>query len=318
MAKKSHNAIHQLSLDFDSEPAASLAIDSRVPVVSSTPLPVARVWFRKHLERTGRSESTIESYSYDLVVLEQRVGAAAINRINETDIAAYLADASSRTTRKRRLTTVKAFWTWLIEDLKVLDLSPAADFSPHPLQHDLPEILTPEESAALMEAAANDEAWSAPAIWLMLHLGLGRNELLALQTHHIDRTPQAGPEVEVRYESAAMRAKDRTLQTTPKFGELLNAFWERKRPEGVLFPYGPQAVNGMVDRVTVAASIERRVTPQILRHTAAVRMASEGLSVNELLARLGLANDARNRETGRLYIAAAKKLGLLDEEGESA
>lgn len=321
MPRRSPENLKQMVLDFDASPdydEPSPPPREAVPVVSSTPLPTARVWFRQYLQEAGKSRNTIESYVYDLVVLEQRIGKKPVNRINETDIAGFLADASSKVTRKRRLTSVKAFWGWLIDDLKVLQISPAADFSPHPLDHKLPDTLAPHESEALMQAAIADEPWAAPAIWLMLHLGIGRNELLALERHQIDRTPRAGPEIDIRYADPGKRAKDRTLLSSPAFGDLYTAYLERKQPDGVLFPYGPQAVNGMVDRVRTAAGITRKVTPQILRHTAAVNLAAQGHSVNHMLAVLGLANDARNRETIRIYMAAAHALGLIvDEDDES-
>lgn len=313
-AKHSTPPALQLPLELDTSEPLPEQPSEPVPVSRHSTLAVARVWFRRHLEEQGRLANTIESYIYDLVVLEQRVGDKPISRINETDVAGFLADASSKVTRKRRITSLKALYGWLIEDLHVLDISPAANFSPHPLDHTLPATLSPAETEALLAAAQADTPWSATAIWLMVHLGLGRNELLALERHHIDRTPAAGPEIEIRYASAAKRTKDRTLQATREFGELYTAFLEQTAPESVLFPYGPQAVNGMVDRVSAAAGIKRKVTPQLLRHTAAVAIAATGLSVNQLLGQLGLANDARNRETVRLYQAAAGRFDEAKEE----
>lgn len=304
----------QLAFDFKVGPGDSESRKPQIPVLLSSSLRVARVWFRGHLEAQGHLQNTIESYLYDLVVLEQRVGTKTLGRINETDIAGFLADATSKATRKRRITSLKAFYGWLIDDLKLLDISPAESFFAQPLEHTLPTTLSPGQSASLLEAAIGDEPWAAPAMWLMMHLGLGRNELLALERHHIDRTPLAGPVIEIRYASLAKRSKERTLQATPEFGVLYNVFLERKNPESVLFPYGPQAVNGMVERVAERAGIERKVTPQILRHTAAVEMAAGGLSVNELLGQLGLANDARNRETVRLYLAAAAEFSQEESQ----
>lgn len=298
----------QLSfLAADSEQPQIVTEANDTPVDAHTMLSVARVWFRQHLIDLDRPANTVDSYTYDLVVLQNRVSDKPLNRLNETDIAMYLAEASSKVTRKRRLTSVKAFFHYLINDLKALSIDPTASFSPHPLEHKLPDILSPEEQEALMTAALADEPWSGPAIWLMMHLGLGRTELLALHRDHIDRTSVGGPEVLIAYDSPGKRMKQRTLKATDAFGGIYGHFLEQKQPKDVLFPYGPQAVNGMVDRVAAAARIKRKLTPQILRHTAAVSMAREGHSINELLAMLGLANDARNRDTVRLYMAAAEE-----------
>lgn len=316
---KSTPAMQQLSI-FDeehAEPAVAPA-DDAPPIEPSTTLATARVWFRQHLLDLDRPHNTIESYIYDLVVLEHRITDKALNRISETDIAMYLADASSKVTRKRRLTSVKAFFKYLVEDLNVLKIDPADSFIPHPLEHNRPEILTAEEQEAIIGAALSDEAWSAPAVWLMMRLGLGRSELLALKRDHIDRTADPGPDVQIAYDAPGKRSKQRTLTADESFGAMYSSFLEQRSPEDVLFPYGPQAVNGMVERIAKHAGITRRITPQLLRQTAAVEIARHGKGVNQMLALLGLANDARNRETIRMYIAMAEDLGMIaDEEAES-
>lgn len=312
-------AMQQLSfLDQEQVEPAIIPADEAPPIEPSTMLATARVWFRQHLMDMDRPRNTIESYVYDLVVLEHRITDKPLNRISETDIAMYLADASSKVTRKRRLTSVKGFFKYLVEDLKVLKIDPADSFIPHPLEHNRPGILSEEEQEAIIGAALSDEAWSAPAIWLMLKLGLGRSEILALRRDHIDRTADTGPEVLIAYDAPGKRSKQRTLMADDTFGVMYSSFLEQRSPEDVLFPYGPQAVNGMVERVAKHAGITRRITPQLLRQTAAVEIARQGKSVNQLLALLGLANDARNRETMRMYIGMAEDLGMLvDEEAES-
>lgn len=307
--------MQQLSfLDAASDDRAATAEEDGPPITPHTTLATARVWFRHHLEEQNRPHNTIESYIYDLVVLENRVTDKPLNRVSETDIAMYLADASSKVTRKRRLTSVKAFFNYLVDELKVLKIDPSTSFSPHPLEHNRPEILTAEEQGALIAAATGDEAWAAPAIWLMMHLGVGRAELLALKRDHIDRTADPGPDVLIAYDLPGKRSKQRTLTATADFAALYSLFLELRQPEDVLFPYGPQAVNGMLERVATRAGIKRRITPQLLRQTAAVEIARHGHSVNAMLAMLGLANDARNRETVRMFIAMAEELGMIQDD----
>lgn len=284
------------------------------PVSPFSALSTARIWFRQYLLDEDRPHNTVESYVYDLVVLEHRISDKPLHRINETDIAMFLADASSKVTRKRRLTSVKAFFRYLTSHLEILKADPTENFAPHPLEHHRPPILTDDEQAALMAAAIADEPWSAPSIWLMMYLGLGRTELLALRRDHIDRTAVAGPDVLIAYDAPGKHAKQRTLTANEEFAHIYADFLNQRQPEDVLFPVGPQAVNGMVDRVAKAAGLTRKITPQLLRHTAAVLRARHGLSVNQMLAFLGLANDARNRETVRIYMDMAVELGMMPPE----
>lgn len=294
----------QLSLfDQPTSAAKDAALEDSPPIGPDSPLSVARVWFRQHLIDIDRPENTVQSYAYDLVVLENRITDKPLMRISETDIAMYLADASSKVTRKRRLTSAKALFHWLNADLKVLKADPTSSFVSHPLEHTLPDILTAVEQQALIEASMADEPWSTTAILMMMRLGLGRTELLAVRRDHIDRTADDGAAVLVAYDQPGKRAKQRTILADQTFADVYSRYVTERNPKDFVFPYGPQAINGMVDRVAALARIERKVTPQMLRHTAAVAMARIDNDVNSLLAQLGLANDARNRETVRLYIA---------------
>ena len=269
-------------------------------------LTLARSWYRHSLERNRRPPNTIASYSYDLLVLENLIGPKPLNRITGSDIAKYLGDAANKTTRKRRLTSARRFFTYLIEEAKVLRFDPTEGYFPHTIQLRLPVPLFADEQEAILEAARNDEPWSATAIWLMMRLGLTRGELLALRRDHIDRTNPDAPVVYVFYDDLAKQSKERKLASNAEFAALYDDFLEARDPQGVLFPIGRQAVNGMVERVRRAAGITKEVTPQTLRHTYAVEQAKAGADTTQLLALLGLADDPRNRASVARYIRLAE------------
>jgi len=275
------------------------------PLSAASSLDLARTWYRKELEVARRPHNTIEAYSYDLMVLQQLIGAKPLNRIDRRDIARYLGDANNRTTRKRRLTSARRFFRYLIDDVKVLRFDPTDGYYPHPIQLRSPVPLFPDEQAALLDAAQADEPWSAPAIWLMMRLGLTRAELLALKRNHIDRTVPETPIVFVFYDDLAKQTKERKLAADSEFAALYAAFLEERDPPALLFPVGPQAVNGMVNRVRKLAGISKDVTPQALRHTFAVEQARAGADQARLLMLLGLANDPRNRASVDRYIRLA-------------
>lgn len=315
--KHQSNTTHVRQLSFLDRESEELAVPNSPeppPVDAHTTLSVARIWFKQHLQDQARPHNTIESYIYDLVVLENRVSDKPIHRINETDIALFLGDATSKATRKRHLTSLKSFFGYLVEDLKVLKIDPTSSFSPHRLELNPPEILNEVEQDAMISSSLGDEPWSAPAIWLMMRLGLGRAEILGLKRDHVDRLADPGPEILVAYDAPGKLAKQRILLGNQEFAEIYARFLEQKQPADVLFPYGPQAVNGMVERVASNAGIRRKITPQLLRQTAAVETARTGKSVNQMLALLGMANDARNRETVRMFIQMAETIGMIATE----
>jgi integrase/recombinase XerD len=268
-------------------------------------LTLARSWYKHDLERHRRPRNTIESYSYDLMVMEHLIGPKPLNRITGSDIARYLGEASSKSTRKRRLTSARRFFHYLINDAKVLKFDPTDGFYPHRIPAGTPRPLFENEQEAILNAARADEDWSGTAIWLMMRLGLTRSELLALQRDHIDRTDPDRPIVHIYYDDATKHSKERKLAADEEFSAMYDAFLDARDPVGALFPIGRQAVNGMVERVRRAAGIEKDVTPTTLRHTFAIAEARKGANEDRLLALLGLADDPRNRATVRGYIAFA-------------
>ncbi len=276
------------------------------PLEPGTGLELARAWYRRELEQGRRPRNTIESYSYDLAVLEKLIGNKPIGAIDRGDIARLLGEANGRSTRKRRLTSVRRFFRYLIEDARVLGSDPTEGYYPHTIPLRSPVPLFAAEQAALLAAAAEDEAWSLPAIWLMLRLGLTRGELLALRRDHVDLADPTRPIVYVFYDDAAKRGKERKLGADEEFAAIYAAYLEAKAPVDLLFPYGPQAVNGMVERVRHAARLGKEVTPQTLRHTYAVEKAMQGADEEQLLALLGLADDPRNRGSVRRYLKLAE------------
>lgn len=269
-------------------------------------LELARAWYRRELEQSNRPRNTIESYSYDLMVLEKLIGHKPVNRIDRADIARYLGEANGRSTRKRRLTSVRRFFRYLIDDARVLRDDPTDGYYPHSIPLRSPVPLFAEEEAALLAAAAEDEAWSLPAIWLMLRLGLSRSELLALRLDHIDLANPDQPVVYIFYEDISKRGKERKLAADSEFAALHQAYLSAKSPVDLLFPYGPQAVNGMVERVRKAAGISKDITPLSLRHSFAIEKARQGADEDDLLAVLGLADDPRNRASVRRYVKLAE------------
>ena len=268
-------------------------------------LTLARSWYRRELEQAGRPRNTVESYSYDLQTLETLIGPGPINRIDRSDVARYLGEAETRSTRKRRLTTIRRFFRFLIDDARVLRIDPTDGFFPHPITLRLPVPLFPNEQAALLEAADADEPWSAPAIHLMLRLGLTRGELLGLRPQHIDRSDDQHPVVFVGFDTTAKRGRERRMATDQAFLDRLDAYLTAEEPVEMLFPVGPPAVNAMVDRVRKRAGLAKGITPQTLRYTFAVEHARAGADADRLLELLGLVDDPRNRASVARYLQLA-------------
>ncbi len=280
------------------------------PLESTSSLPLARSWYRRELEQARRPKNTVESYSYDLQTLETMIGPKPLHRIDRADVARYLGEAETRSTRKRRLTTIRRFFRFLIDDARVLKVDPTEGFFPHLITLRLLIPLFPNEQEALLDAADADEPWSAPAVHLMLRLGLTRGELLGLRPDHIDRSDGAQPVVFVGFETTAKRGLERRMAADDAFLRRLDEYLAGGEPVDTLFPVGPPAVNAMVDRVRKRAGLAKGITPQTLRYTFAVEHARQGADTDRLLELLGLVDDPRNRTSvGRYLQLASPPLG---------
>ena len=272
------------------------------PLRPDSQLPVARYWFRQHLIDEGRPVNTLKSYAYDLALLERSLGLKRINQITQRDIASFLGDANTRSTKKRRLTSVSQFFSWLVKEQQVLQRDPTEEFYPDQIALKTPRPLHPDEQADLLAAAADDSPRAALMCWMLLRLGLGRSELLDLEPMDIELHRDGGAEVTIFPRTTRMRNKERKLLAATEFGKLLTAYEEGREESQKLFDILPQSVNKMVDRVAARAGIRKKVTPQTLRDTFAVELAKDGASEEQLLTILGLADDARNRMSVQRYL----------------
>ncbi len=272
------------------------------PLRPDSKLPVAAYWFREHLLDEQRPDNTVKSYMYDLKLLERKLVAKPINQVTKQNIASFLGDTQSRSTKKRRLTSVSQFFGWLVKEKQVLAENPTADFYPDKIALKTPKPLHPDEQEALLVAAAEDSPRAALMCWMMLRLGLGRSELLDLERMDIELHAGGGSEVTIFPRTTHMRNKERKLLATAEFGPLLAAYEANREPTAKLFDISPQSVNKMIDRIKARAGIEKKVTPQTLRDTYAVELAKEGATEEQLLAILGLADDARNRMSVQRYL----------------
>jgi integrase/recombinase XerD len=269
-------------------------------------LDIARYWYRRYLEQSGYPRNTVDSYSYDLSILNSLIGSKRIDQINSRDIAQYLDASQNRSTRKRRLTSVSSFFRYLIASAQVLDRDPAQTFHPDPIPLKTPKPLFASEQKEILDAAEQDGTRAHAILWLLLNLGLTRAELLRLRHTDVDLADPGGAVVYVFYDSPRHAGKERKLAAGEEFIGIYHRLAEDHGNTDVLFDMLPQSVNRLIERVAASAGITKTVSPQSLRDTFAVNQARLGLEEQQLLELLGLANDARNRTSVQRYIKLAR------------
>jgi len=295
-------------LEFTNMPgsaAVSSTDATALPWTTATPLKVAVDAWTAHLAGQRHSPHTRAAYTRDLARFAATSGATTLGAIDRADVAAFLADAASRATRKRRLTSLRRFYDWLVVDQEAPLTDPTDGFVSQPVTLRVPTPLSANEQHAMLTAAASDRPWCASAIWLMLRLGLTRSEILGLRVEHIDLASPPDGGINVVADDAANRHRERRLPLDADGVAILRDHLAVSEPRDHLYPVGFQAINGMVARVARNAGIARRVTPHSLRETFAIEQAGAGADESDLIDVLGLADDSRNRESMARYIDAA-------------
>ncbi len=291
---------------FNINSKGELVQPAEIPTLrSNSPLDVARWWFRTHLEQLNRPKNTIASYMYDLAGFEEYVGPKTLDKVAPSDVANFLALSQKKSTRKRRLTSLGAFFKYLIQTEKVVDKDPTDNFFADFIPLKIPNVLTHEEQEALLESAQRENSRTYMMTYFMLKLGFTRTELLAVQPEHIDTSDPQNPQVYVAYDDKRWQKKERKLVAAPEFSADYQRYLSEFQPSRKLFEMLPQSVNKLVERVAREAEINKKVTPQSLRDTFAVEEARNGANSTDLLKILGLAPDPRNRMSVDRYIKLA-------------
>jgi integrase/recombinase XerD len=268
-------------------------------------LDVARWWFRRHLEQQHRPINTIDSYMYDLALFQQGVGNKTINNITTTDIANFLGQANSKSTRKRRLTSLQGLYRFLVDKEKILTVNLADGFVPDYIPLKTPHTLFPQEQESMLDAAFEENSRTYLIVYLLMKLGFTRTELLALKVDHVDVSDPDKPIIYIYYEERRWQPKERKLAAGAEFTDAFNKYVAEYKPISRMFNLLPQSINKLVARVAEAAHIAKNVTPQSLRDTFAVEQAKAGADEKKLLQILGLAPDSRNRKSVQRYIKLA-------------
>ena len=170
----------------------------------------------------------------------------------------------------------------------------------------IPEVLSPEEVAALLEATPNLK-WKA-ALSTAYGAGLRVSEVVNLKVGDIDSERML-----LRIERGKGR-QDRHAMLSPQLLGLLRAWWVAGRrlgvmlPNGWLFP-GRPPINPLstrqVDRAVKAAAelagITRRISPHTLRHSFATHLLEQDIDIRVIQVLLGHAK----LDTTALYTRVA-------------
>jgi integrase/recombinase XerD len=273
------------------------------------------------LAAAGRSIHTVKAFSGDLRLLAQFTGAGtAVGNIGTLDLRRFLEWMANRRsvpcspkTFSRRVTSIKAFFRWLIE-IGALTSDPAAPVPQQTVLSPLPEVLAPEEAEAVLRVANAERSGQRPdarpytLLGLLLHTGIKKGECLALRPNHVDLTGAQGPTLFVRYGEVRKRYKERKLGLEPAWVPAYREYLTQYAPKDRLFPWSPRRLEYLLEDIGQQTGIDKHLSFDMCRWTSALLDYRAGMDRDAIRQKLGISK-IQWREVGAKLDRLATEAG---------
>jgi site-specific recombinase XerD len=270
------------------------------PLSEQSSLAACALPYQQELLLRGKSNYTVTCFLSDLKMFSSFVGKdTPVGRITKEQLTDWLmklkfgtkGQAPAPKTMARRITFLKNFFSWLFRDQVIRDDPSASLVLERPLPP-LPELLFDDEIQRLLEASAEDPRCHC-LVYLVLHAGLKKEEVMGLKLTHIDLSDPGKPLITVHFPaSTGKQHRERRLALPSAFTHTLQAYLSRYHPQLELFNCTDRNLNYILDRAVKKAGIKKRVTLQLLRDTYAVYQLRAGVSPESLREKLGLSDEA--------------------------
>ncbi len=289
-----------------------------------SPLSAAIDPFLDHLRQEGRSPHTIAAFKSDLGLACEFFGddmplkqfpPPRLNRFMEW-IEHGRGAPCSRKTYARRVTTLKVFFQFLVEQ-NILAHSPAEALLQRsgaaPLQPTLSDVQIDRLLAhtAMLRLADEPDARPNLLLRLLLDTGIKKSECMALTPEHIIRDDPTNPVLVVRYRRPHNVYKERRIALDPDWLHVLDEYLAQYQPPETIFDCTARNLEYILRDVAQGAGVEGKVSFEVLRWTSFVRDYRRGVDLDKLREKAGLSRISW-RETGDKI----KRLAALQEERE--
>lgn len=149
----------------------------------------------------------------------------------------------------------------------------------------IPKYLTKKEVKAMIDITKNIK--HKCVLQLLYGCGLRLNELLSLRLEDIDSERMLVKIVNGKGQ------KDRMVMLSPMLLEAVRLYYKTYKPKKYLIEgqkgghYSEKSVQNIVKKAAMAAGIQKKVTPHVLRHSFATHLLENGTDVRYIQALLG-------------------------------
>ena len=277
--------------------------DNKIPshITARTPLvPAINAW-RIYLNDQGKSPHTVKAFVADMLLVanylppDRALGAITTNELNNflDWMQKQRGVPCSPKTLARRITSIKAFFRWLLQ-YGVILVDPGEKVLQQSVISPLPQVLTNDETRAVVEVAMKyRQAEQADAryftlLTLLLETGLKKSECLALSPNHIDLEAPGGPHLFVRYASPQHRYKERKIALSDEWLQGYAEYKAQYHPVEQVFPWSQRRLEYLLEDLGEEAGLSKHLSFEMCRWTCALNDLQSGMEANKVRQKMGL------------------------------
>ncbi len=270
-------------------------------ITSNTPIaPAVNAW-RYYLGDQGKSPHTIKAFIADVLMLatflppDRPLGDVSTQEINNflDWMQKNRGVPCSPKTLARRITSIKSFFRWL-HQYGVILIDPAERVVQQSVISPLPQVLSPEEVEAVMEAAKRYQTRQQPdtrylaLVQLLLETGIKKSECLALSPNHIDLDNPGEPILFVRYASPQHRYKERKIPISANWIEVYQQYQAQFPSSERVFPWSQRRLEYLLEDLGTEAGLDKHLSFDMCRWTCALSDRQSGMEANKIRQKLGV------------------------------
>jgi site-specific recombinase XerD len=281
----------------------NMSPDNKIPsqITGRTSLiPAINSW-RIYLDDQGKSPHTVKAFTADMLLLatylppDRPLGDITTNELNNflDWMKKQRGKPCSPKTLARRITSIKAFFRWLTQ-YGVIVVDPGEKVLPQSVISPLPQVLTEEETQAVLDVADQYRQAQPPdaryysLAKLLLDTGIKKSECLALSLNHIDLEAPDGPYLFVRYASPAHRYKERKIPLTDDWIQAYEEYKAQYQLVDRLFPWSQRRLEYLLEDLSEGAGLKKHLSFEMCRWTCALQDMQAGVEANKVRQKLGL------------------------------
>ncbi|MFW5713768.1 MAG: tyrosine-type recombinase/integrase [Brevefilum sp.] len=293
--------------------------------------PAIQAW-KIYLKDQGKSPYTIKAFIADLNLLDTflppETTLGDINLKDLQDFTNWLENERgvpcSPKSLSRRITSLKSFFRWL-QNGGVLLVDPADKLVQRTVTSPLPDVLSREEIEVAMDTALamreTEEPDARPyaLIKLLLETAVKKGECMRIGLNHLSVEDPENAHVFIRYNNPRYRYKERKIPLSVEWVKAFNEYAAQYEPEERLFPWTARRMEYILEDITEAAKLDKRISFDMCRWSSVLMDLVDGLEPDKIRQKLGVSKiqfrEVR-RKLRKLALQQGFEIGIDGEDEE--